>query len=162
MKTKHRLIPKDPKEAVDQLIKELIEIYYPWYDCAVKKHRWISLPLQWVGLLCGFATSILAALATQEFLTRFPFIRVLLIVLPALGSATATFLVQARINERYQLREDGRRSIQHLYNETRGKHAAATTPHADTTIYQDAVNRIDEIEKEQSISFFSLLSSKRE
>jgi hypothetical protein len=162
MKTKHRPVPSDSKEAVEQFLKELIEIYYPWYASSVRTHYWISLPLQWIVLLSGFATSILAALATREVLTQFPFIRILLIVLPALGSAAATVAVQARLYDRYQLREDGRRSIQNLYNEARGKYAAAQTPHAHAAIYQEIVNRVDEIERQQSNSFFSLVANKRE
>ena len=137
MRTKHRPIPSDSKQAVEQFLKELIEIYYPWYDSSVRMHYWISLPFQWIGLLSGFATAIVAALATPDYLRQFPSIRVLLIVLPALGSAVGYVAVQARLYDRYQLREDGRRSIQNLYNEARGRYAAATTPHAHAAIYQD-------------------------
>jgi hypothetical protein len=85
-----------------------------------------------------------------------------LIVLPALSSAVTYIAVQTRINDLYQLREDGRRSIQNLYYEARGRHAAATTPHADVAIYQDIVKRVDEIEQQQSTSFFSFVRVSRE
>jgi hypothetical protein len=162
MKAKHRPIPSDSKQAVGQFLNELIEIHYPWYDHRVKRYYWFSSVIQWIGLLAGFATSIIAALATPDLLRQYPFIRTFLIVLPALASAVTYIAVQTRLNDLYQLREDGRRSIQNLYYEARGRHAAATTPHADVAIYQDIVKRVDEIEKQQSASFFSLVRINRE
>ena len=132
------------------------DIYYVWYEKSVRRHYWLWLPITVVALLSGFATSIIAALATQESFGQFAVIRVLLVVLPALGAAVSTVAIQSRLYERYHLRENGRRDMQALWNEGRGKFAAAKTPEDYKSVYDELVARLNEIERHQAADFFSL------
>lgn len=146
-----------PKKALEAFLKELSDVYYPWYDKSVKRHYHLSVPIQTIALFAGFATSVLAAVATQDTFKNFGVVRLLLILLPALGSAVTTIAVQSRLYERYQLRENGRRTIQAIYNEGRARYAAAGTPQDYTAIHTELVKRVDDVEAGQSAGIFSLL-----
>jgi hypothetical protein len=152
----------NPKAALDQFLSDLIEKYYPWYRRSVTLHYWLSVPIQIFALLSGFGTSILAALVTDQTFKSISFIRVLLILLPALGAAAATVAVQSKLYDRYELREKGRHAIQSLYNEGRMRYAAATSSQDYTDIHIDLVKRVDQIEAEQSARFFSLTAMRRD
>ena len=146
----------NPKKALVDFLRELREEYYPWYASSSTWHYRIWLPIHLIGLFSGFATAILAAIATEEWFKNYSAIRILLILLPALGTALTTVAVQSRLHERYQLREEGRRKIQDLWNEGRRRYAAATTPEDYTAIHAEMTKQVDQIEKEQSDVFFSL------
>jgi hypothetical protein len=64
----HPQIADDPKKALEDFLRELILLYYPWYARSVRLHYLLSTPLQLVALFAGFATSILAALTTEKIL----------------------------------------------------------------------------------------------
>lgn len=150
----------DPKKALEDFLLELRQVYYPWYDRSVGRHYWLWLPIHLIGLFSGFATSIIAALATEESFKSFGLVRLLLVLLPALGAALSTVVVQSRLHERYQLRENGRIAIQNQWNEGRRKYAAARTAEEYSTIHAELVQRVNQIEAEQSASFFSLAGSR--
>jgi len=149
-------LAENSKAALNDFLIDLHDIWYVWYEKSVTRHYWLWLPITVFALLSGFATSIIAALATEESLKGFAFVRILLVVLPALGAALSTVAVQSRLHDRYNLREDGRRAVQALWNEGRRRFAAATTAQEYTTIHADLEARLDRIEKDQAIGFFSL------
>jgi hypothetical protein len=150
-----------PKKALEDFLNELIQVYYPWYERSVNLHYYVSIPIQTIALLAGFATAVLAAVATQDTFKQFGLVRLLLILLPALGSAATTVAVQSKLYERYQLRENGRRSIQAIYNEGRAKYAAAATPQEYTTIHTELIKKVDDVEAGQSTGIFSLIAQKK-
>jgi hypothetical protein len=148
-------IADNPKDALADLLSDLHDIYYVWYEKASQRHYWMWLTTTIIGLLSGFATSIIAALATEESLRGFAIIRILLVVLPAVGASASTIAVQSRLHERHRLRENGREGVQCLWNEGRGKYAAAKCPDDYTIIYNNLVERLSVIEKGQAVEFFS-------
>jgi hypothetical protein len=152
-------LANNPKDALDVFLIDIHDIYYVWYEKSVNRHNRLWLPITWFGLFSGFATSIIAALATEESFKHFTIIRILLVVLPALGSALISISVQSGLQERYQLREMGRRGVQKLWNEGRASYAEATTPEQYSSIYRDLAARLDQIEKQQAIGFFSIAAA---
>jgi hypothetical protein len=81
-----------------------------------------------VGTIVAFATTVIAAFARKENLEHKPSIQVPLVILPLIGALLANFATEWRIIENYQLRENGRRSVQHLMKIGRAEYAAVTTP----------------------------------
>jgi hypothetical protein len=146
-----------PKAALAQFIQELHETFHAWYDRSVRRHYRTWLPLQLITLLSGFGTSILAAIMSDAAFTDFGAGRVVLVVLPAVGSAASTIAVQARLYDRYQLRERGRLGVQALYLEGQRRFAAATTPAEYSDIHGDLESRLNLLESEQGAGFFSFL-----
>ena len=149
-----------PKKALETFIQELSSNYYDWYDGSVKRHYHIWLPIQVVSLLSGFATAILAALSDKQTFETYGWLHLTLILLPAVGAGASTIAVQARLQNRYQLREKGRVEIQSLLNEGRAKFAAATNDKEYTDLYLDLGRRVDAIEQQQSEGFFALGGSR--
>jgi hypothetical protein len=147
-----------PKAALDEFITKLINVYYPWYEKSVRRHYTVWLPLHIVSLFSGFATAILAAIATEQTFKNFSAIKLLLIILPAIGAAGSTVAVQSHLFERYQLRENGRRAIQNLYNEGLSRFAAAKSDDEYTAIHNDLIAKLNIIEEQQSTSFFLFLT----
>ena len=149
----------DPKDALAAFLIELHDLYYLWYAKSVTWHYAIWLPLHLAALLIGAATAVVAALATEESLKGLGIGRVLLVILPLVGTALSTAVVQSRLHHRYELRENGRRLVQSLWNEGRRRYAAATSPQEYSAIHEDLEKRLDRIEAEQGASFFSLVST---
>ena len=156
MSHKH-VLADDPKAALSDFLGSLHDVFYVWYDRSVRRHYRTWLPLQIITLLSGFATSILAALMSDEAFKGLGTGRIALVVLPALGGAASTIAVQARLYDRYQLRESGRAAVQALYLEGQRRFAAAQVPEDYTSIHQDLQERLGAIETAQGEGFFSFL-----
>lgn len=112
-----------------------------------------------LAVLTGFATSVVAGLwiTPEEAVPRT--VQIVLIVLPALGSAVATLISQAKMLERFALREEGRRSIQFLIDEAR--HRWACLKDEEVCAYLEELRRkVDEVEAKQGNAFFSLFGTK--
>lgn len=139
---------------------ELQSDYLPWYTKAVATLRRSTMPLQLIALLSGFATSILAAIFTGRETPLPDAIRVIIIVLPALGSALSTFIVQAKLFERYQLRENGRLAIQSYHTEAKAKYAFLKTDEELFKFHDDLRKRVDKVEALQSDRFFGFMLNK--
>jgi hypothetical protein len=152
-------LPGNPKDALAAFLLELHDLYYDWYERSVNRHYAIWLPLHLAALLIGAATTVVAALASDEALAGHGIGRVLLVILPLLGTALSTAVVQSRLHQRYQLRENGRRQVQVLWNEGRRRFAAATAPEEFSAIHEELEKRLDQIEGEQGASFFSLVAT---
>ena len=152
-------LPESPRSALGAFILEIDDEYYPWYEKSVGQLRRTTLPLQTIALVAGFGASVLTAIFTGGSEPIHGFIRLLLIVLPALSSALTTFVVQAKLLERYQLRENGRLALQSLSNEAKQRYAVCTTDNDFVVLHASLRSRVDEIEAKQSDSFFGLLGS---
>lgn len=155
MDTKILTLADNPKKALETFLQELRSNYYDWYAASVKRHYRIWLPIQVVSLLSGFATAILAAITDKQTFETYGWLHWILILLPAIGAGASTIAVQARLQNRHQLRENGRLGIQALLNEGRAKYAAATTDKEYTDLYLDLGTRVNAIEQQQGEGFFS-------
>ena len=154
--------PDQPKESLAAFLIELDEEYLDWYEKSVKWLRRIWQPLYWSGLLIGACTAVVAALATEESLTSFGVIRSLLVVLPILGTFLSTIALQSQLSQRFQLREDGRRKVQHLLNSGRKRFAAALKPEDYSAIHDDLIEQLDLVEGEQGSGFFAFVHPARD
>ena len=114
-----------------------------------------------VGTIVALATTVIAAFARKENLEHMPSIQVPLVILPLIGALLANFATEWRIIENYQLRENGRRSVQHLMNIGRAEYAAVTNAvERYTEIHRDLAERLDTIERDQSERFFVVAQPK--
>ncbi len=136
---------------------ELHDEYYRWHESSVNIHRRLWHPLYWSGLLIGAATAAVAAFASDAPFSSFGVVRVSLILLPILGAFVSTVTVQSQLSRRFQLRENGRRRVQDLWNEGRVRYAAVKTDAEWTAIHDDLARRLDGIEQEQGASFFAFV-----
>ena len=81
-------------EELKRFVEELHKGYEVWYAKSGRRVMRSYSLLQAISLLSGFLTSILTALTTKEaFGTNW---RIVLIVLPSIGSLAATVLLQFR------------------------------------------------------------------
>jgi len=146
-------IEETPKAALASFIAELEEYYYPWYDSETNRLYYFWTGAQWLALISGFASALLAACLKGEQISDWGYGRIALIVLPLLGSLASTFIVQSRVGELEALRESGRETIQRLANQARVDFAAATSPEQFTEVHRDLVTAVSALEKEQSRGF---------
>jgi hypothetical protein len=110
MKTDIPEIVDNPKEACESFIRELETYYYSWYDGTSTRNYYVWFAAQAMSLLAGFATALIAALLGTEQFKAWSSGRILLVVLPVLGSLASTYLLQSRIGELAALREARARS----------------------------------------------------
>jgi hypothetical protein len=141
-------------EELKRFVDELRKGCEVWYSKSVRRVMRAYALLQGLSLLSGFLTSILTALTTKEtFGTNW---RIVLIVLPSLGSLAATILLQFRVYDLWHLREDARIAFQDLVNEGRKRLAAAQTEQACFEIHESLQIKATAIETEQKNRFFAL------
>ena len=121
-------IPDTPKEALLSFLAEVDRDYVKWYDSTVIWLRRCWRLSSYIQIGSGFGTSLLAAVATEEWFATYGPLRVILILLPTLAAACTVAVTQSRLYERYQLRENGRRATQTLYYSGCQRFAQATSP----------------------------------
>lgn len=151
-------IHDNPKQAAEAYIIHLQEKYYEWYVDSVRRTNFFWLCCQVFALVAGFGTSVLAALLKQKLISG-DNIGWIIVILPFVGSVASTILVQARVYDRWRLRERGRIGFQTLVTDGRRRFAAATSPAEYTQLHKDLSDEADKIENEQSKSFFALSPS---
>lgn len=147
------VLPDRPKEALQAYIDELEREYYPWYRRASRNNFYLWLIAQIVAVFAGFATAIVAALIDHLADVGLTFLRILLIVLPIVGSFAATLLVQARVLERKALRERGRQAIQGLVAKAKADFAGAKNDADYSATHQKLIKDVQAIEAEQAFEF---------
>jgi hypothetical protein len=76
-------------------------------------------------------------------------------LIPAIGTAASTIIIQARISERFKLREEGRIEIDNLCLEVKNKFANADSEAEYSKIYEEFRKRFIDLEKQQALTFFS-------
>jgi len=150
-------LPDTPKAALESFLNDLHTTYYVWYDRSVRRHYNTWLPLQFLTLGSGFASSIIAALLTDDAFKGLSAGRIALVVLPAIASAAATIAAQSRLYDRYQLRERGRAGVQALINDGRMRFGGAKTDAEYGVIHKKLKDSLDLIEKTQGEGFFSFV-----
>jgi hypothetical protein len=152
----------NPKIALKAFLDELMTLYYPWYEKAVTGNRRLYWPLYIVGTLSGVGTVFLAGMAKEQDFAGWGIVRTLLVLLPLLGTAVTSILLQSRLFERYQHRENGRRLIQELYNDGRVAYSGAEKPEDYQRTLSDLVRRLNIIEAEQAEGFFGSVRPKEQ
>ena len=78
-----------------------------------------------------------------------------MIVLPSLAAASTVAVTQSRLQERYQLRENGRRAIQTLYYAGCQRFAQATTDKEYSDLHAELVANLEDLEGLQGEGFFA-------
>lgn len=157
-------IPTKPsdnsREALSLFLQELEAEYQVWYARAAARCDRLHHALFITSVVSGFGTSVLAALLKDEYFHGYTWGRIVLITLPFLGSLASTLRAQTRVQARWKLREDGRRTIKTLADEGKRKYADASSSRADLSefarIYKDLQRRRDELEEFQSNACFEL------
>ena len=150
-----RELQKTPREALEAYIIHLEKSYYKWYERSVFRNYYFWLTTQLVSLVAGFGTALFAALINKDELGSFQMGRIVLIVLPVIGSLASTVLIQSRVHERWKLREEGRIQFQSLVTDGRRMYASAKSDEEWSSIHLELQNKTEEIEKAQSLGFFS-------
>ena len=107
------------------------------------------------GNRAGFATAIIAALIDRREV-GFTGLRILLIILPVVGSFAATLLVQTRALERKALRERGRQAIQELISKAKADFAAAKSDPEFTDVHKKLITDVAKVEEEQAREFLRI------
>lgn len=156
---KHAVIalPENPKLALEAYIQELETDYYPWYETAAQRNYYLWTTARIMVVLSGFGTAVLAALLRDADFKDYGWGRILLIVLPFLGSLASTFMVQTRIRDLMALRERGRESLQHLITTARSQFAAASNPDDYKQLHESLAQQVSVLEQEQSRNFLSIV-----
>src|SRR5437016_4721181 len=114
MATSSPTLPGTAKEGLQHYIHELETLYYPWYETAAQRHFYVWVAIQAIAISAGVAAALVAALANGQQLLGVGTVRLLLVVLPLLGSTASALLVQTRVRDLMALREQGRQRVQHL------------------------------------------------
>jgi hypothetical protein len=148
-------IHDNPKDAAEAYIAHLQRDYYKWYKDSVNHTYRFWICCQVFALVAGFGTSVLAALLSQKLISG-PFIAGIVVVLPFAGSVASTVLIQARVYDRWRLRENGRIGFQSLVTDGRRRFAAATSSAEYTTLHKELSDAAEKLENDQSKSFFAL------
>lgn len=146
-----------PVTSCDELrafVKELQKGYEMWYVNSVKRVMFAYYGLQILSLLSGFLTALITALTTAD--TFVGSRRIVLIMVPLIGSLAGTVLLQFRLYDLWQVREDARIAFQDLASEGRKRLAAAASQEECFKIHESLQLRATEIEIEQKRRFFAL------
>lgn len=149
-------LTEDRRQALEGYIRELQDLYYPWYDRKQRSYKRQWQILQTLTVLSGFATSILAALLHDRSFSGPTWARALLVLLPLVGSLASTLLMQARLLELMALREKGRQTIQYLVSCSKNRYAALSDPEEITKYHQWLIEEIAKLAQEQATGFVAL------
>lgn len=146
-------IKKDPQSALEEYLKELQADYYCWYERSERRNHRFWWAFQLLALISGFGTSLIVAALPQDLFKGGW--RILLIVLPAVGSLASTVITQFSIYDLWRLREQGRAAMQDLITEGKIQLAAAKTDEHYTDAHRYLQKRVNEIETDQEVRFFA-------
>lgn len=149
-----------PRQALASYIAELAQNYYPWYDRKQRGYKRQWQILQTLTVVAGFGTSVLAALMQEKYFSGLGWGRLLLIILPSIGSLASTLLIQTRCLELMALRENGRRTMQYLLSFARLRYAALTDPTEISEFHHWLVKEITKLSEDQVAGFMALSPSR--
>jgi hypothetical protein len=142
---------KAPREALEKYVTELHEHYERWYGTSKLRVGLTWQVLQVLSYLAGFAAALLSALADDSW-------KPLKIALPLVGSFAASLIIQFRLYELTQAREQGRIAFQTLSEQGRRRLAAAKTDDEFSVIHRELESKANEIESTQSNVFFGFFN----
>jgi hypothetical protein len=137
-----------------KFIKYLEKSFKPWYTKNVGRSLYLWYVCQALSILCGFATAIIAAFADQAFFAATG--KLLLIIIPTIGSLAATIILQFRIFDLWQLRESGRTTIEKMVSLGFQIYASNKTEQEYSDIHKEFIEQVYKLEEEQKTQFFQL------
>lgn len=139
---------------LNRFLQELKEEYLPWYEKQVNFWKNMVVPIQTIMLAAGFLPAILAVWVGDEKFKNEEWVRISMVLIPAIGTGLTAVVAQGKLYERLQLREHGRFTIQSIYNEGKQKIAAAKTEEECTALQDVLRRRVDEVETRQAEAMF--------
>ena len=151
-------LKKNPKEALEDYINCLHNDYYLWYERATHKNKKFWGFGQWLIILSGIVTTVLAAIQTSDFevvKNHIYVIRGLLIFVPIVGTVATSFLLKSKVFELYSLRERGRERIQYLIDEGKRLYAVSNTDEEYSKNHNWLIEEVSKVEKDQASDFFT-------
>ncbi len=158
----HEEVHHNPREALDAFIHRL-EADSERSKTSARHCYYLWRSLYVISLVAGFLTSVLAALLKDDYFVGFTWGRIVLIILPFVGSFASTILVQAKVQNLWKLREDGKRAIEDLVEEGRRRFSAAVSAQPPegrlaecSRIYEDLQNKRNKLKEIESKSLFEL------
>lgn len=157
MESTSKKLEDNPKEALEAYLKYMWTGYNKWYEKAVRDNQRLWLFTQSVAILAGFGTAVLAALSNETWFQNAVW-RVILTILPLIGTLAGTISATSKVAAKWALREQGRQAIQQLVDSGRQQFAAATTPAEYSAIHASLVKNVSAIEASQAEGCFPLIS----
>jgi hypothetical protein len=127
-----------------------------WYVSAARRNNAMFILTQAVIIGSGAATILLSALLKPAAFANWGSGRVLLVILPAIGTFVSTLSVQFALRQMASLRENGRIKVEELSAESRRRFASATTNEQYAEVHQWLASEITLLEREQSRDFYGL------
>jgi hypothetical protein len=145
-------------KSVSDFITELNREYEKWYERSVRRIYFIWYILQLVITLSGFIFALVSSVAVikNDFCILGFKTEIAMILLPALSSALSSILLKFRIYDLWMIREQGRIGFQKLHKDGMVKLNAAATTDELQKLFQELVDKTNEIEQDQSVRFFSI------
>lgn len=143
----------DSRAVLNQYIQELETVHLRWYGDAALIHERVWHVPALISLLSGFASSLIAALLEATTFTRYG--KILLIIVPAVGSLATALLTLFRFRELEDLRERGRITLEIAIANAKGREA---DPSQDPRkIHQDLVAFFESLSLAQHSGYHELL-----
>jgi len=140
-----------------RFVKYLEKSYKPWYTKSVSRTLKLWYLCQGLSILCGFATAIIAAFTDKEFFNVTG--KILLIIIPTVGSLSATIILQFRIFDLWQLRESARVSFEEMISTGFQLYASNKTEEEYSELHKAFIEKTYKLEDEQKTQFFQLSSA---
>jgi len=155
-------IHDSPKDALVAYIDELEKSYYQWYKRKQSNYSTVWMSLQALAVVAGLATSVLAAVIHDEYFMGIGWGRIILVILPIVGSFASTLVGQTRAFELASLREQGRETVQYLVSLAKADFAAISDPKDYSQLHRWLVQQIHQLEQEQAVGFLTVASSRQD
>lgn len=149
-------LAETPKEAFGDYIRELEDDYYGWYAKASNRNKVAFVILQGTAILAGTGTAVVAALVKE-----LEALRLVLVLLPLLGTFVTALLAQTRVREVLAIRELGREQVQRLISDAKAEYAA-TSANADmhfTQLHKKLIADVSHIERQQALNALSIIQA---
>ena len=148
-------IADTPDAALKRYIAELRDVYSAWYYRATLIHSWAWGIGQTVAIVASLLAALVAGLTTKE---SFGWIsRTLLVALPLIATFASSLVLQTKSRELLSLRERGRERIQALVSKAEADYAGANGNEVRMTeIHRALVDAVSQLEREQSVEFFTV------
>ncbi|HJR09440.1 MAG TPA: hypothetical protein VJ842_19420 [Pyrinomonadaceae bacterium] len=156
-------LPATPKEALEAFIIKIEKDRYRRYKHLTTKNQFFYFLFQWMSILAGFGTALIAALLKEEQFGDWGRGRILLVTLPIVGTLATTAFTQTRVYDRWKLRQQGFLAFQSLVNVGRQRFAEANGSVEEyCKIHKELIRMVDEIEAQQHTNFFATVTKSTE
>lgn len=147
------------KESLKIFIDVLEKDYYRWYELAEKRNTYVWYILQCLVLICGFLTSLFIAIFGDDPSVSW---KIILIILPSVGSLSATILMQFKVQDLWKIREVGRVRFLELIFEGKSRLLNCKKEKDYVELLKYLQNKTVEIESQQGLSFFKTYDCKKD